>query len=470
MVALKISDVLTMIFNLVLATILFSYHADAFHFDQFLNMRFKVTHFILFLFLILLWHVIFSFLGLYHSRRLSTLKREIKDVAKAITLFTFAIYIYSLFYRIEVINPVMLIGFWVGSAATTILTRIVLRTTLRWTRRRGRNLRHILIAGTNARAVRFARKIESRPELGYIISGFVDFDWRGDDEFNKTGYRLVSDYNGLAEFVMNNVVDEMFILLPVKSLYEETSRIINICENQGIIVKHLSNIFNAKLSNLKMEQIEDESIISHYTGSMKGWQVPVKWMLDKILSLLLLILLSPLFLLSAILIKIFSPGPALFIQERMGLNKRIFRLYKFRTMTGDAPRRQAELELLNEVSGPVFKIENDPRVTSIGKFLRKTSIDELPQLLNVLKGDMSIVGPRPLPLRDYSGFDHDWQCRRLSVRPGITCLWQTNGRSSIPFEKWMELDMQYIDQWSLWLDFKILAKTFPAVLIGIGAV
>jgi lipopolysaccharide/colanic/teichoic acid biosynthesis glycosyltransferase len=158
-----------------------------------------------------------------------------------------------------------------------------------------------------------------------------------------------------------------------------------------------------------------------------------------------------------------------FIQERVGLNKRRFRLYKFRTMVADAEERRREIEHLNEASGPVFKIRNDPRCTPVGKFLRKTSIDELPQLFNVLKGDMSLVGPRPLPVRDYQGFDQDWQRRRFSVRPGITCLWQINGRSSTPFEKWMELDMEYIDRWSLGLDFKILAKTIPAVLKGAGA-
>ena len=156
----------------------------------------------------------------------------------------------------------------------------------------------------------------------------------------------------------------------------------------------------------------------------------------------------------------------LFTQPRLGYNKRKFKIYKFRTMTEHAEPRIRELEHLNEVSGPVFKIKNDPRIAPLGKFLRKTSIDELPQLLNVLKGDMSLVGPRPLPVRDYEGFDQNWQRRRFTVRPGITCLWQINGRSSIPFEKWMQLDLQYIDKWSLWLDFKILARTVPAVFRG----
>jgi lipopolysaccharide/colanic/teichoic acid biosynthesis glycosyltransferase len=159
----------------------------------------------------------------------------------------------------------------------------------------------------------------------------------------------------------------------------------------------------------------------------------------------------------------------LFVQKRLGLNKRPFHIYKFRTMVATAEQQVHELEHLNEVSGPVFKIKDDPRITPIGKLLRKTSIDELPQLFNVLEGEMSLVGPRPLPIRDYEGFSEDWQRRRFSVRPGITCLWQIKGRSSIPFEKWMQLDLQYIDRWSLWLDFEILARTIPAVLKGSGA-
>src|SRR3990172_2802307 len=171
--------------------------------------------------------------------------------------------------------------------------------------------------------------------------------------------------------------------------------------------------------------------------------------------------------LSPDLFRIYSlPEPALFVQQRVGLNKRRFRLYKFRTMVPDAEKKLSELEHLNEASGPVFKIKQDPRITPLGRILRRTSIDELPQLLNVLKGDMSLVGPRPLPVRDYNGFDKDWHRRRFSVRPGMTCLWQVNGRSDVSFERWMELDMEYIDNWCLSLDIRILAKTIPAVLLG----
>jgi lipopolysaccharide/colanic/teichoic acid biosynthesis glycosyltransferase len=179
--------------------------------------------------------------------------------------------------------------------------------------------------------------------------------------------------------------------------------------------------------------------------------------------------LSPVFFIVAIFVKCSSPGSILFRQTRIGLNKRQFEIYKFRTMVENAEQVQDALLAMNEMDGPVFKIRNDPRITPLGRVLRKTSIDELPQLLNVLKGEMSLVGPRAMSLRDYQLFDQDWQRRRFSVKPGITCLWQVNGRSSIPFEKWMELDMQYIDKWSLWLDLKILAQTVPAVWRGTGA-
>lgn len=204
--------------------------------------------------------------------------------------------------------------------------------------------------------------------------------------------------------------------------------------------------------------------------SWRDWQIILKRGLDLFVSVILLLLLLPLMGVVALLIKLSSPGPVLFIQSRVGYGERKFRMYKFRTMIEGAEEKIMYLQHLNEASGPVFKITEDPRVTAIGRFLRKSSIDELPQLLNVLKGDMSLVGPRPLSSRDYETFRPNWAHSRFSVRPGISCLWQINGRSLIPFEKWMELDQQYVRQWSLWLDLKVLTRTIPAVLKGTGAV
>ena len=242
------------------------------------------------------------------------------------------------------------------------------------------------------------------------------------------------------------------------------------CEEQGIIVRQFSDIFSLKNGHSEVDFIEDESVITIRTGANVEGQLVIKRLLDILVSAVSLLFIAPFFLLIAVLIKATSKGPVFFVQNRVGFNKRIFNMYKFRTMVAGAEQMQEDLEDQNEVSGPVFKIRNDPRITKVGRFLRKTSIDELPQLLNIIKGEMSLVGPRPLPLRDYKGFKKDWHRRRVSVRPGVTCLWQIGGRSDVSFEKWMELDIEYIDRWSLWFDLKIFIKTIPAVFNRSGAV
>jgi exopolysaccharide biosynthesis polyprenyl glycosylphosphotransferase len=285
----------------------------------------------------------------------------------------------------------------------------------------------------------------------------------------RAGFAIVSDSRYLEDFLRNSVVDEVLIALPLKSKYHLIHGILKACERQGILVRLLSGLFDLKTARTKAEPFEGETVLSVYTGGMDGSPIVFKQVVDTVLAAVLICVLSPVLVSAAMAIKLTSLGPVLFVQERVGKGKRRFRLYKFRTMVADAEARIADLEKLNEVSGPVFKLRDDPRITPVGRFLRKTSIDELPQLFNVLKGDMSLVGPRPLPLRDYNGFDEDWHRRRFSVRPGITCLWQVNGRSNVEFEEWMKLDMEYIDHWSFWLDVKILFKTVPAVLRGSGA-
>jgi exopolysaccharide biosynthesis polyprenyl glycosylphosphotransferase len=301
------------------------------------------------------------------------------------------------------------------------------------------------------------------------LLGFVDNDWPGTAEFQKSGYRVVSDYTGLAEFLRRNVVDEAVIYLPFASFYRHWSNVAGLCAHHGIMVRVNSDAFGLKNTRWLAEEFDGNHYIATNTGAGEGWPLAAKRALDIIISFVLLVILAPVLLAVAVAIKLTSAGPVFFLQERIGLNKRRFRIYKFRTMVVNAEQLMPGLESRNEVTGPVFKIMNDPRITPLGKFLRRSSIDELPQLFNVLKGDMSLVGPRPLPVRDYDGFSEDWQRRRFSVRPGITCLWQVNGRSGISFDQWMLLDLKYMDEWSLWLDFKILAKTVPAVVRGSGA-
>ena len=206
-----------------------------------------------------------------------------------------------------------------------------------------------------------------------------------------------------------------------------------------------------------------------YGAWVDARELAAKRVMDVALALAMIVILSPLLALIAACIRFTTPGPMFFRQERVGQNKRRFILYKFRTMVHGAETMQSDLEELNEMDGSHFKIKDDPRVTALGKFLRRTSMDELPQLFNVLKGDMSLVGPRPLALRDAERIEKDWPRRRFSFKPGITCLWQVRGRNLIPFDQWMEMDMEYIDNWSLWLDIKILFLTIPAVLRCEGA-
>jgi exopolysaccharide biosynthesis polyprenyl glycosylphosphotransferase len=360
--------------------------------------------------------------------------------------------------------------FWVSLTAITVTGRLGVRLVLRQIRIKGKNLHNVVIVGSNDAAVQFARKIERSPWLGYRILAFVDEEWPGLPKLNQEGYSLACNFAGLPGFLRSNAVDEVVVTLPLRSLHSYATEIAKLCEEQGILLRVVSNLFDLKHARSKAEDFEGDSHIIHSTGTIvAGWQAFIKRAADLTASLILVVFVSPLFLITALMIKLTSPGPVFFLQERLGLNKRRFKIYKFRTMTADAESRMKEIEHLNEVSGPVFKIKNDPRITAIGKFLRSTSIDELPQLFNVLKGDMSLVGPRPMAVRDYEGVHEDWQRRRFSVRPGITCLWQVLGRNAIPFEQWMELDLQYIDCWSLWLDFQILVKTIPAVLKGSGA-
>ncbi|MGO8987298.1 MAG: sugar transferase [bacterium] len=466
----KLFDLLAMVFAFGLGTLASYEQSGVASFADFLSMRVKIQNFALFLGFLIAWHIIFSLFGLYHSRRFSTRLNEAIDVIRASSIGAFLIYAASILLKVGLVTPVFIAVFWIGSSGITILSRLVLRYTLEWARLRGRNLRHMLLVGTNPRAVEFAKKIEKKPELGYRLIGFVDDEYAENGEFKKSGYALVAGFNDFSAFLRDHVVDEVVMSLPMKSFYDQASRIIALCEEQGVIVRFLSNIFNLKLGQLEQDQFDDDSFITVTTGSIKGIPAMIKRAMDLSASLILLSIVAPFFLVIALLIKLTSPGPIFFVQERIGLNKRRFRLHKFRTMVPGAEKKLAELEDLNELSGPVFKIKNDPRITRIGKFLRKTSVDELPQLINVLKGDMSLVGPRPLPVRDYDGFDEDRHRRRFSVRPGITCLWQINGRSNVSFGKWMELDMEYIDNWSLWLDLRILAQTVPAVFKGSGAV
>jgi exopolysaccharide biosynthesis polyprenyl glycosylphosphotransferase len=260
------------------------------------------------------------------------------------------------------------------------------------------------------------------------------------------------------------------ILAAQHTYFGQIEQAIEVCEREGVEVWLLADFFKTQISQTSVDDFYGRPMLVFRSVPETSWEAVAKQVLDFVGAFVLVSLFSWLILAIAVLIRLTSPGPILFRQRRSGLNGEPFTMLKFRSMVTDAEQRKHELEALNEMSGPVFKVTNDPRITPIGRFLRKYSFDELPQLFNVLRGEMSLVGPRPLPVDEVRRFDDPAHRRRLSVRPGLTCTWQISGRNQVrDFKEWVRLDLEYIDNWSLWLDLKILLRTIPVVLLGTGA-
>lgn len=406
------------------------------------------------------WAFVLSSFWLYRSKRLASWEDELLDVLRAVVFCGLILATLILLAEWQIFPKRFLLIFTVSSIVLLFGLRLFKRKLLKTFRLHGRNLRSVVVIGAGRRGQEIFRLIKENPEIGYKFAGFVD-----DLETPQN----IGNLSEISKVLAENVIDEVIICLPIKTFYNQMEFIAKAAEEQGITVRIYSDLFNLKLARAVAGEIGEAPILSLYTTSFSNWQIFLKNAIDFTGGLILLILTAPLMFVIALLIKLSSPGPIFFIQERVGYNKRLFRMFKFRTMVIDAVEQQKKLEELNEADGPVFKIKNDPRITPIGKWLRKTSLDELPQLFNVLLGDLSLVGPRPLPERDFQKFNQLWFNRRFSVKPGITCIWQISGRSETSFDKWIMQDLEYIDKWSLSLDLKILFKTIPTVLRGTGA-
>lgn len=433
---------------------------------QFATDRIKVSNAILIGVTLFCWHHILNSRGLYTLSRLHRFREEIREITAAVALCTGVLLVVAQIGRWQTIRVWLGISFACTSCMLIFAFRLIQQYILGRARRKGHNLRSILVIGAGPRGQQFVSRLAERPDLGYDVIGFVDSPQRGK---SLPDIPWLGDLAALPQIVADRVIDEVVVALPIKSHYESIESTISLLEEQGIAVHLLSDFFESQIANAQPARLQGMNFISLHSSPRVGWHVELKRLLDIVGAAFLLVLLSPVFLLAAILVKLESSGPVFFVQERMGYNKRRFLLFKFRTMCVDAEARMKEIEHLNEKDGPIFKIKNDPRITRVGKWLRKTSIDELPQLVNVVLGDMSLVGPRPLSIRDALGMNAAWQKRRFSVKPGITCLWQVSGRSNLSFKEWMLLDLEYIDRWSLVLDFLILLRTIPAVLLGRGA-
>ncbi len=466
---LKLSDLSLCLASLGL-TIVYNYSPSQspFFVVDYLSQRIKVGNAILGFLLLAAWYAAFAAQGLYLSHRLKTLGEELKEVAQAVAISAGLLLIGAAIGRWPTINVRTVTIFALVSLALIGFTRVALRFNLRRLRERGHNVKSLLILGGGERGQQFASHIQRRPDLGYKLLGYVD----SDGPFNREaigGAPWLGAVEDLPEIVANEVIDEVAITLPVKSRYAQIESAVALLEEQGITTHLLLDFFPQKIARSQTAELDGIPIVSLHTAPRFSWRTEAKRLFDLVSGILLLIILSPLFVVVAIAIKLDSAGPVFFVQERVGLNKRRFRMIKFRTMLADAEARMKEIEHLNEKAGPIFKIRNDPRITRVGRWLRKTSVDELPQLVNVMLGQMSIVGPRPLSVRDALQIAEPWQKRRFSMKPGLTCLWQISGRSDLSFEQWVKLDLEYIDCWSLALDASILIRTVPAIVLARGA-
>lgn len=354
------------------------------------------------------------------------------------------------------------------SWATLLLGRILLLLSSKWLRKRGVatfSSRNILLIGTDNTLRRFLHLIDLHRGWGLNVVGYLDGFCS--EDLSNYNVKLLGHIREIARVLEENIVDEVLVAVPPDKLGGLRDAIRK-CEEVGVKVHIAAEFFDDLSSRTEMEEFGGIPVLTLTRVPHHGLQLFTKRIIDFVISALALLVSLPVFVITAILIRIDSKGDVFFKQKRCGLNGRRFTMYKFRTMYVDAEERLKEVMHLNRMKGPVFKADNDPRVTRIGRLLRKLSIDELPQLWNVIKGDMSIVGPRPPIPQEVESYER-WQRRRLSMRPGITCLWQISGRNDIDFDDWMRLDLQYIDNWSLWLDAKIILKTFPAVLSTKGA-
>jgi exopolysaccharide biosynthesis polyprenyl glycosylphosphotransferase len=430
-----------------------------------LSIRMSVGHFVMLALCWMVWRGIFLYCGLYAWQRVQSAKEVVGRVVLATGLCAMvsAQVIASFWHHGKFLEVTLYC--WLVGTCCALASRVALGAFHLYVKPHLRRGRNAVVVGSGSRAASIREELHSNPEWEYKFLGFVDTNPR---ESSESREQLLGSVSDLEKILMRQVVDEVIIALPVKSHYGAIERVISVCERVGVQVQYWEDLFDGSRSaHCYRDEFDHRKVVMKMVQD--DYRQQIKRALDVIGAAVGLILLAPLFGVVAILIKSSSKGPVFFRQERYGLSKRTFFIYKFRTMVEDAEAAQAALEHMNQNSGPVFKIFRDPRITKVGAFLRKTSIDELPQLFNVLKGEMSLVGPRPLNLRDVGRFSDAWLMRRFSVKPGLTCLWQISGRSNVSFDRWIELDLHYIDHWSLQMDMKILAMTVPAVIRGTGA-
>ncbi len=433
-------------------------------FRDFLALRVTVKNLVFLTAFVIIARLVCRVVGLYQWRHIKRRRSEFVRVVVACGVISGAGLAFPAMSASGAFRYGAVLYFWVTATLAMMVLRTIVRTLVAAPESSTR--REAIIVGTGPRSLQLLTELRDTRPGEYNIVGFLDTD-----DHRPPGAlqgSILGTLDDIESVLMRNAIDEVFIALPIKSRYADIQRVIESCERVGVRARFRADLFGPRRGRVGLLEDQQVSFVAA-PPVPKGWRFAAKRTIDLIGASVALVLVAPLLIGAAIAIKLTSPGPVLFTQDRYGMKRRLFKMYKLRTMVADAEQLQAGLEARNEASGPVFKIRADPRVTPVGRFLRRASMDELPQLFNVLRGEMSLVGPRPLPVRDVHRFMEAGLMRRFSVMPGVTCLWQISGRSDIGFAEWVKLDLQYIDEWSLPLDVKILFNTIPVVFRGTGA-
>jgi exopolysaccharide biosynthesis polyprenyl glycosylphosphotransferase len=392
--------------------------------------------------------------GFYNRPAISSRRAILWPLLRGSFIVTIGIVVLLFFFKAPAPRGAAVI-FFVFSCSLVWLKEEILRLAMHSPMAKAQYKRKVIVAGTIAETNRLRQLLKTRV---------------GDE------IEIVAEYN-LVESTIPQLIELLHdhsasaVLVSAKHAnFERVEHIIQLCETEGVEAWLIADFFTTQIAHASFDEIFGRPLMVFRSAPETSWQMVFKQLLDFSGAIVLLLVFAVPMLIIAAIIKLTSNGPVFFRQQRSGLNGAPFTIYKFRTMKSNAEQFKHELAAMNEMSGPVFKVTNDPRVTAVGKWLRKSSLDELPQLFNVLRGEMSLVGPRPLPVDEVRRFNDLAHRRRLSVKPGLTCLWQISGRNKISdFKDWVRLDLEYIDNWSIWLDLTILVRTIPAVLFGTGA-
>ncbi|MEO8273796.1 MAG: sugar transferase [Chloroflexota bacterium] len=410
----------------------------------------------------LVWVTVVWGHGMYRLRAHWSIQADVTRMTRAALLVAITVFVVLFVVHLPQVSRLFLITLFAVQLLVAIASRLVIRSVFRLARSRGMSTRYVLVVGTNPIAEAFADMIDLHRELGLRVIGHLGKPPKSGSAGLKRP--ILGTLEDVETVIHTRIVDEVAICLdlPDWPLVEAITRI---CAEQGKVVRIPADGAVPQLTGAYVEQYGGLTIQSLVYGPDRILSLVAKRLMDIGGTLVLLVLSAPLMLGIAIAIRRSDGGPVFFRQARVGLHGRVFEVVKFRTMIVDAEQRLSELIDRNEISGPAFKVTDDPRITHIGAFLRRTSLDELPQLWNVLRGDMSLVGPRPPLPRELDAYDL-WHRRRLSMKPGITGLWQISARRNTDFDRWVSIDLDYIDRWSLWLDVKIIARTLPAMFEG----